>query len=48
MLQPVTTFARHESGGLAVWVNGKPVAVIKRDDLPALLVQAAQILRYPD
>ncbi len=43
---PVTTFARHE-GGVGIWVGGKLVAVIPRDKLPALIVEAAGVLRYP-
>ena len=45
-IKPVTTFARHE-GGIAIWVSGKLVAVIDRDKLPALIVEAAGVLRYP-
>ena len=43
---PVTTFSRHESG-IGVWVSGKLVAVIDRDKLPALILEAAGVLRYP-
>ena len=42
----MTTFARHQSG-VGIWVNGKLVAVIERDKLPALILEAAGVLRYP-
>lgn len=41
---PVTTFARTESG-VGIWVDGKLVAVIERDKLPALILEAAVVLR---
>jgi hypothetical protein len=43
---PVTTFSRHESG-IGIWVSSKLVAVIDRDKLPARIVEAAVVLRYP-
>jgi hypothetical protein len=45
-VKPVTTFSRHEYG-IAIWVSGKLVAVIDRDKLPALILEAAGVLRYP-
>lgn len=40
----MTTFAPHDNG-LGVWVAGKLVAVIPRDSLPALIYEAARVLR---
>lgn len=40
----MTTFAPHDSG-IGVWVSGKLVAVIPRDSLPALIYEAASLLR---
>jgi len=40
----MTTFAPHQDG-LGVWVAGKLVAVIPKDKLPALIYEAAVILR---
>lgn len=40
----MTTFARH-GDGLGVWVDGKLVAVIPKDKLPALIYEAAAQLR---
>lgn len=40
----MTTFAPHENG-IGVWVSGKLVAIIPRDKLPALIYEAAKVLR---
>lgn len=40
----MTTFARTEDG-IGVWVSGKLVAVIPKDKLPALIYEAASVLR---
>lgn len=40
----MTTFAPHDNG-IGVWVSGKLVAVIPRDSLPALIYEAARVLR---
>lgn len=40
----MTTFAPHDNG-LGVWVSGKLVAIIPRDSLPALIYEAARVLR---
>ena len=40
----MTTFAPHQDG-IGVWVSGKLVAVIPRDKLPALIYEAAKVLR---
>ena len=40
----MTTFAPH-ADGVGVWVSGHLVAVIPRDKLPALIYEAARVLR---
>lgn len=40
----MTTFVPHQDG-LGVWVAGKLVAVIPKDKLPALIYEAAKVLR---
>jgi hypothetical protein len=41
----ILTWARHESGSLRFYLDGKLVRIVPNDELPGLILTCAQILQ---